>query len=312
MVGLRRQLDVVLARGLERLRKTEQGGAAGRAAAAALVAFGDRLGRRASARGRTFLVRNVLHEPVVFTDRFGLRYLLFPSDAVYETFLNDGYYERAEQSFCAGYIKPGMTVFDVGASHGYYTGLFAKLAGPELVHAFEPEEVNFARLRLNLELNGFGSVRASRLAVVDEPREVVLNVFPPELYGWHTLGRPAMEVDGKPVPPIAQETVQGVTLDDYCSAQGIERIDLLKLDVEGAELEALRGASLLLGERRIGCLMFEVSEAMVEGMNHDPAEVFAFVRRSALTVHELAEDGTLQPAPQRPARNFQNFVALLA
>jgi FkbM family methyltransferase len=310
VVGLRRQLDVVLARGVARLRKTEQGGAAGRAAAAVLVAFGDRVGRRASARGRTFLVRNVLHEPVVFTDRFGLRYLLFPSDAVYETFLNEGYYERAEQSFCAGYVKPGMTVFDVGASHGYYTLLFAKLAGPEHVHAFEPERGNFARLRMNLELNGFRGVHSSRLAVADESREVELNVFPPELYGWHTLGAPAMEVDGRPAKPIDRQLVQALTLDDYCAENNVERIDLLKLDVEGAELEALRGATRLLQEGRIGCLLFEVSQAMVKGMSHDPAEVFDLVRDAGLTVHELSDDGAPRPAPGAPTKNFQNFVAL--
>jgi FkbM family methyltransferase len=310
MVGLGHRVERVVSHTVEGLRKAGRGAAAERAAAAVLVLFGDRLGRRASARGKTFLVRRVLREPVVFTDRFDLRYLLFPADAVYESFLNDGYYERTEQSFCARYVKPGMTAFDVGASHGFYTLLFAKLAGPELVHAFEPEERNFARLRMNLELNGLESVHASRLAAVDESREVELNVFSPELYGWHTLGQPAMEVEGLPVVPIARQRVRGVTLDDYCVEREIDRIDLLKLDVEGAELEALRGASRLLEEKRIGCLVFEISQAMVEGMSHKPAEILEFVRDAGLAIHELADDGTLRPAPERPARHFQNFVAL--
>jgi FkbM family methyltransferase len=310
MVRLGQHLERAVSQTVEGLRKASQVAAAERAAAAMLVLFGDRLGRRASARGKTFLVQRVLREPVVFTDRFDLRYLLFPSDAVYESFLNDGYYERAEQSFCAGYVKPGMTVFDVGASHGFYTLLFAKLAGPELVHAFEPEEGNSARLKLNLELNAFEGVNASRLAAVDEPREVELNVFPPELYGWHTLGTPTMEVDGRPAEPVARQRVTGVTLDDYCAEHGVERIDLLKLDVEGAELEVLEGCRRLLAERRIGCILFEVSRAMVEGMGHEPAEIFEIVRAAGLAVHELAEDGTLHPAPERPARHFQNFVAL--
>lgn len=310
MVRLGHGLERAVSHSVEGLRKAGRGAAAQRAAAAVLVLFGDRLGRRAAARGKTFLVRRVLREPVVFTDRFDLRYLLFPADAVYESFLNDGYYERAEQSFCAGYVEPGMTVFDVGASHGFYTLLFAKLAGPELVHAFEPEEGNFARLRVNLELNGFEKARASRLAAVDAPREVELNVFAPELYGWHTLGKPAMEVDGRPAEPVARQRVSGVTLDDYSAEHGIERIDFLKLDVEGAELEVLQGCARLLRERRIGCILFEVSQAMVEGMGHEPAEIFQLVRAAGLTVHELADDGTLSLAPELPARHFQNFVAL--
>jgi FkbM family methyltransferase len=308
--SLRQHLDRTVARTVEGVRKAERGAVAGRAAATVLIVLGDRIGRRASARGKTFLVRRVLAAPVVFTDRFDVSYLLFPSDAVYESFLNNGYYERAEQTFCAGFVEPGMTVFDVGASHGYYTLLFAKTAGPEHVHAFEPEERNFARLRVNLELNGFESVHASRLAVVDSARDLELNVFPPELYGWHTLGTPSMEVDGKPAVPVAQQRVRGVTLDDYSSEYGVERIDLLKVDVEGAELEVLRGAGRLLREGRIACILFEVSKAMVEGMSHDPAEIFDLVRGAGLTVHELAEDGTLSRAPARPTMHFQNFVAL--
>ena len=163
---------------------------------------------------------------------------------------------------------------------------------------------------MNLELNGFQDVHASRLAVVDESREVELNVFPPELYGWHTLGQPAMEVDGKPASPVDQQMIQGVTLDEYCADQGIERVDLLKLDVEGAELEALRGAGRLLRERRVGCLLFEISQSMVEGMHHDPGEIFELVRTAGLTVYELDHDGTLRPTPGRATKQFQNFVAL--
>jgi FkbM family methyltransferase len=255
-------------------------------------------------------VQRVLASPIVFTDRFGLRYLLFPTDAVYESFLNDGYYERAEQNFCARYVEPGMTLFDVGASQGFYTLLFASLAGAERVHAFEPEEGNFRRLRTNLELNGFEAVHASRLAAVREPGEVALNVFPPELYGWHTLGTPSLEVDGRRAEPESRQRVRGVALDAYCAEHGIERIDLMKLDVEGAELDALTGAEQLLRERRIRCLLFEVSEAMVEGMGHEPAEIFDLLRGVGLTIHELTGDGSLRPALARPAKHFQNFVAL--
>jgi FkbM family methyltransferase len=203
-----------------------------------------------------------------------------------------------------------MTVFDIGASHGYYTLLFAKLVREGSVHAFEPEEWNFQRLNTNLALNGFENVLPRRAAIFERSGEVELNVFPQELYGWHTLGAPAMEVDGRRVLPAERQTVPALTLDGYCEEHGIERIDLLKLDVEGAEIEALRGADRLLREGRISCIVFEVSQTMVEGMKHEPAEIFDLVRAAGLTVHELRADGTLQPAPAAPDEQFQNFVAL--
>lgn len=310
MVRLGQRLTHAVSTSVEAVKRAGRSEAAGRAAAAATVVVGDRLGRTASARANTFVIRRVLRKPVVFTDRFGLDYVLSPSDPVYETFLDGGYYERAEQAFCAGYLEPGMTAFDIGASQGFYTLLFAKLAGPEHVHAFEPEERNLRRLRTNLDLNGFEAVRASRLAAVGEPGEVELNVFPREVYGWHTLGTPSLEVDGLLAVPESRQRVPGVTLDGYCAEHGVERIDLLKLDVEGAELDALNGAQGLLGGGRIRALLFEVSEAMVEGMGHDPVEIFDLLRGAGLTLHQLADDGSLRPAPERPERHFQNFVAL--
>jgi FkbM family methyltransferase len=310
VVALRRRLDPHAARAIEGARALGRGTLARRLAAAGVVLFGDRIGRRRAALGRTALVQDVLHAPVVFTDRFGVRYLLYPSDAVYESFLHEGYYEEAEQRFCADYLEPGMTVFDVGASHGFHTLLFAKLAAPGAVHAFEPEEWNFHRLQTNLSLNGYGNVVAHRLAVFEQPGELELNVFPHELYGWHTFGAPTLEVEGELAKPVGQQTVTAVTLDDYCREHGIERIDLLKLDVEGAELEVLRGSAQLLREGRIGCLLFEISRQMVTGMGHDPGEVLDLVRGAHLSVHELNDDGTLRPAPERPSRDFENFVAL--
>jgi FkbM family methyltransferase len=291
-------------------RRLARSRAARRLAAAAVALTGGRLGGSAGARGREFLVANVIRGPVAFTDRFGVRYLLYPSDALYETFLNQGSYERAEQEFCARYVQPGMTVLDVGANHGVYTLLFAKLAAPANVHAFEPEQWNFERLRVNVALNGFDNVVANRRAVFSEPGEVTLNVFPPEQHGWHTLGSPRMEVDGQPRPPVTQQTVAAVTLDGYAAERGLEQIDLLKLDVEGAELGVLRGASRLLAEGRIRCMLFEISRSMVEGMGHRPEEVLQFVRDSGFAVHQLDEAGKLSDAPARPERDFQNFVAL--
>ena len=295
---------------VERVRALAQSPGAQRLAGAGVVLTGDRLWHRATALGKTFIVQEVLREPVVFTDRFGIRFILYPSDPVYDSFLNEGYYEQAEQTFCAEFVEPGMTVFDVGASHGYYTLLFAKLVGEGSVHAFEPEEWNFRRLSANLVLNGVENVVTQRAAIFDRPGEVELNVFPRDLYGWHTLGTPEMEVDGRPAPPTERQRVPAFTLDGYCEEHRVQRIDFLKLDVEGAELDALRGAERLLRERRIGCVMFEISVAMVQGMGHTPDDVPELLRAAGLSLFGINEDGRLDAASANAERNFQNLVAL--
>ena len=105
MIGLRRLVAAPLARGIESARALGRSSSARRLAGAGVVLTGDRLWHRAGALGKSFIVHDVLREPVVVTERFGFRYLLFPSDAIYQSFLYDGYYERAEQSFCASYVK---------------------------------------------------------------------------------------------------------------------------------------------------------------------------------------------------------------
>lgn len=278
--------------------------------AALLLVLGRRGGARRQALGRAFIAQEVLGEPVAFTDRFGVQVLLYPSDDLVDRYTNEGYNERFEQDFCASFLKPGMTAFDVGANYGLYALLFARLAGPEGVHAFEAEAWNFQRLTTNLALNGQAAVRAECCAVAATSGTAELTVYPREQFGWHTLGRPELEVDGKPYPPSEVRTVPAVSIDDYCATHGVEAIDLLKVDVEGAEIDVLRGASRMLSEGRVRCVLFEVSEVMLEGMGVSGADVFSLLRRHGYALHAFGADGALVPAGDGPTGHYANFVAL--
>jgi FkbM family methyltransferase len=278
--------------------------------AAVLLVLGHPGPKRRSALGRAYIAQEVLREPVVFTDRFDVQMLLYPSDDLIDRYANEGYNERREQDFCVSYLKPGMTTFDVGANYGLYALLFAHCVGADSVHAFEAESWNFQRLTTNLALNGATQVQAHCCAVTEASGEVQLTVYPREQFGWHTLGTPDLEVDGAPYPPQERRTVPAISIDDYCSQHGIGQIDLLKVDVEGAELEVLRGAQRMLGEGRVPCVLFEVSEAMLEGMGHSGDEVFDLLREHGYALHAFADDGSLMPAPQRPTDHYANFVAL--
>jgi FkbM family methyltransferase len=278
--------------------------------AALLLVLGRPGSVRRRALGRAYIAQDVLREPVVFTDRFGIQMLLHPSDDLVDRYSHQGYNEYREQDFCASYLKPGMTTFDVGANYGLYALLFAHFAGGDGVHAFEAETWNFQRLTTNLALNGVTGVHATCCAVADTSGEVRLTVYPREQFGWHTLGTPDLEVDGAPYPPSDFRTVPAVSVDDYCAERCIERIDLLKIDVEGAELDVLRGAQRMLGDGRVPCVLFEISEVMLQGMGHSGADVFALLREYGYALHAFADDGALVPAPDRPTGHYANFVAL--
>ena len=116
-------------------------------------------------------------------------------------------------------VKPGQVAVDIGASVGYFSLLLARLVGKEgRVISIEPTSGNFKYLRHNIEKNGYHNVMGYKVAAWDK-REMV-GVMP------HSF---------------TKEFVQGVPVDDILESNGIEKIDFIKIDVDGADLKALKG-----------------------------------------------------------------------
>jgi FkbM family methyltransferase len=131
-------------------------------------------------------------------------------------------------------LRPGMTVFDVGANVGLYSLLAARRVGPGgRVHAFEPTPHVAASLRGNVALNRLANVVVTEAAVSDRVGEATF--YLQNSSDRNTLGGGV----GRPV------RVRTVTLDDY-AARCPGRVDVMKMDVEGAEVLALRGGRRLL------------------------------------------------------------------
>jgi len=127
------------------------------------------------------------------------------------------------------FTRPGATVLDIGANVGAHTFLFAKLAGPSgRVFAFEPTDYAFAKLKRNLALNDLPQIVAYKLALSDralEPQSVNFRS------SWLTGG-------GRKDGP---STVSFETLDAWSRDHDVDRIDLVKLDVDGNEFPIVKG-----------------------------------------------------------------------
>jgi FkbM family methyltransferase len=124
--------------------------------------------------------------------------------------------------------------FDVGANLGYFTFLAAALLeGRGAVHAFEPWSVVYDDLATNARLNGFRCLELNQLALGDCDGEARL--FAPQTPEWTMASLVPHD------PGQAAETVQTMRFDSYCKRRGIDRVDVLKIDVEGAELQVLQG-----------------------------------------------------------------------
>lgn len=129
---------------------------------------------------------------------------------------------------------------DIGAHIGYTTLLLAKLAGPEgYTYAFEALPDNAALLQRNVELNDYtGRVAVENFAVIDRTLEQLTL----------QLGRSSFESTTCCHEPIRQVRVPATALDDYFKRDS--KLDFVKMDIEGAEVQALEGMKRLLTESR--------------------------------------------------------------
>jgi len=139
-------------------------------------------------------------------------------------------YEKFETELFKKQVKKGMTVLDIGAHIGYYTLLAANLVGENgRVFAFEPHPGHFALLEKNVRINGYKNVVLVQKAVSNKSEHT--NLFLGEGSGLHSLSD---RVGKKSI------AVEAVTLDDFFDKD--YKVDVIKIDVEGAEMLVLLGA----------------------------------------------------------------------
>ena len=132
------------------------------------------------------------------------------------------------------------------------------------VLAIEPEQRNFEKLLANIALNDL-RCDPLRLAITDHSGTATLHVFPRRRSGHHTLAPRSAA--------IATQVVECTTIDELLERRAIERVDLLKIDVEGGEPEVFAGAAGSLARGAIRTIVFEISKRPLERMGHDVEEV---------------------------------------
>jgi hypothetical protein len=102
--------------------------------------------------------------------------------------------------------------------------------------------------------------------------------------------------------------VESRTLDSFCDEQGVDRIDFLKIDVEGYERHVLAGAARLLDEGAISVLSFEISQIPLKASGVRPREIFELLERAGYAAFELADGGFTGPVHDSSAY-YANYYA---
>ncbi|MFA0761043.1 MAG: hypothetical protein HZLCBSQH_001147 [Candidatus Fervidibacterota bacterium] len=198
-------------------------------------------------------------------------------------------YEPNTQAFILQFLKPGMVAFDLGAHHGFYALLMAFCVGTTgKVIAFEPSPKERRKLVWHIRLNRLTQVQVEPFAVAD--KEGTLDLFLTKDNSANSLSFPPSIS-----PIVGRVTVPVTTLDAYCQRNGIKRLDLLKMDVEGAELLVLKGALQVLEKFR-STIVMEAMDRTTSQFGYTPADLFGFLKQFGYEIQQI---------PNEP-----NFVAI--
>lgn len=178
-----------------------------------------------------------------------------------------GAFDLAEAFVFSRLVRPGMVLVDAGANIGQYTLLGSTAVGAAgAVHSFEPVPQNWRHLRHHVELNRCANVHLNQLGLWDSSRKMLVGM-PAGITG----NAGAFSVRGGAEPSGVEISV--ITLDEYLAHNKVDRVDFLKLDVEGAEPWVIQGAMGTL-ERDRPLILMEVNRAALEDLGASPAKLW--------------------------------------
>jgi FkbM family methyltransferase len=221
----------------------------------------------------------------------GLRFNVGPSNAGYLL----GTAEPETQRLLGLILQSGMTFFDGGANVGFLSVIAARLVGPTgHVVCFEPLAANADLIEHNVRLNGLGNVRVRREALGETDGTASFRVSP-----YVTKGQLASSVYAKPTDQVVEEIPVPVrSLDSLWREGSLPPPAAIKLDIEGSEAEAIRGATGLIAATR-PVLLVELHDT-----NAAVADQLDRIGYRAYMVDD--------PRPLREARWNANLVAVPA
>jgi FkbM family methyltransferase len=196
-----------------------------------------------------------------------------------------GSFEPNEFAFLDRVLRSGMTFIDVGANEGLYTVFAARRVGSSgRVVAVEPSSRERATLQRNIARNGLENVTVVPAALAAEPGVARLQVAP-KLHGGHnTLGVFAYEG----IAAVSSEQVVVETLDALAQRLTLDQVDVMKIDVEGAEVKVLQGARALLATSR-PTLLIEANELALRGQATSIEDLLVLLRSLDYEIHVFSD-----------------------
>lgn len=207
---------------------------------------------------------------------------------------------NGEMSVLKKYLKNGDTVFDVGANVGDWTKTVLGIIPDAAIHSFEPCLGTFSTLKennfpANVILNNFG------LGSKNEEKDFYITGED------STVNSLYLRNDILDKNNCRKETISLKSLDNYCAEKNVDRIDFLKIDVEGNEFEVLLGAKRLLSENKIGLIQLEYGGTYIDSrvFLRDVFDYFHKDNKFSYSFYKILYNKILRVEYSEDLENFQ-------
>ena len=211
------------------------------------------------------------------------------------------YYEP-ELAYLEKLLSPGRVFVDAGANFGIYTAMASKAVGEAgRVISFEPSTRAFPVLRRNIAINDFKNVLAFPVAPTDKPGRA-------QLYHHFAVGSDALAKDSSFDPHAYAQEIETESLDNVLRRTATERVDVIKMDVQGAEELAIRGANEIIRSMH-PVIMFEYHPEGALSLGLDPNGAWNFLHRHGYEFVGVGQEGASNRLLS-PPDTIANVVAI--
>lgn len=217
---------------------------------------------------------------------------------------------NGEYSLLPIIAKSAQVIFDVGANKGFWSKCIASLNPTAQLFAFEPVPDTFEILKQTLK-----DVNASlyNIAISNENGEKTFFYYKDssELAELSTFYRRNASIEGRLNLHAVPIQVQTMTLESFCAIHSITRIDLLKVDTEGSELDVLQGASALLKNKQIIIIQFEYGGCYLDA-KITLRQVYELLTKNGYSIFRIIPDGLVHITIWRDSLENYRYANYLA
>ncbi len=203
----------------------------------------------------------------------GVRFRFFKSSLSMHLFINPNYI-KDDLGYLKKYLKPGDNFIDVGANIGTWANLSANAVGPNgKVICFEPHPLIFTYLSGNIKLNNFNNIEANNVGCSDKEGKLFFS------QNLDSMNHVTFD-------PVNSITIPVKNLDSF--TENLNVINLIKIDVEGFELNVLKGAEKTLEKTKV--VIFESNGAFQKKYGYQTSDILTLLMKKGFKIFKIVDN----------------------